>query len=101
MAVLSQAASIGIVQMTAAQHVAAVAGFVNVFRLVVQNIEDTRSVGEPIDPAEIAGWVERLDFLGNTLSTSNDDAINTLRDVGVETILCTGSVVSRPEPLEG
>jgi hypothetical protein len=77
------------------QHVELLGAVVEFLRDVANNMHEATTAKERLTPGLVSGWVQRIDFLGNQASSSNDEVIGMLLEAKVATPLCNGGLVSR------
>ena len=83
------------VTLIAIEHAFKVRGLIAFLRDTADLMHTLVEKCEPICPGEAAGWVMRLDTIGNALAVSNDEMSDTLSAAGFSAPLAWGNLVHR------
>jgi hypothetical protein len=78
-------------------HAHAISAAVMLLRDLADVMQEHAKGGAPVEAGAVLGAVQRLDFIGNAVSTLNDDLIGALQELGFDAPFQDGSAVWRKE----
>jgi hypothetical protein len=83
------------VTIAATEHAYRVRGLITFLRDTADQVHALAEKGAPICTGEAAGWVIRLDTIGNALAESSDNLSDTMRAAGMDAPLALGNLTQR------